>query len=133
MNEQKTRFIKFCIVGGSGIVVNLGILFVLVEYAHWNENISWFIAVFTSILNNFIWNSLYTYQDRKSESQKKTAQRVFHYYLTSLFVMMFNFIVYTIAMSWGFRYIVAAFAGIVLSTFFNFILANKIVWKETAA
>lgn len=130
MTKQKIRFIKFCIVGGSGMVVNLGILFILVEYARLSQNASWLIAVLLSILSNFVLNNSYTYRDRKSTSQKETMQRAFSYYQTSLLVMIFNFVIYKATMSLGFQYMVAAFLGIVFSTFFNFILANKLVWRD---
>ena len=117
-------------MGGVGVVINLGLLFILVEYVHLDMNLAWIIAVLVSILNNFIWNSIFTYRDRKAASQRETAQRAMYYYLTSFLVMVFNFIVYRAGIMLGLQYLAAAFLGIVFSTFFNFLLANKLVWKN---
>ena len=130
MSKQKTRFIKFCIVGGSGVVVNLGLLFVLVEYVRLGENTAWLIAVLASILSNFLLNSAYTYRDHRTVSQREAMQRVLRYYLTSLLVTVFSFLVYKEAMLWGGQYIAATFTGIVLSTLFNYFLASKLVWRD---
>ena len=117
-------------MGGVGVVINLGLLFILVEYARWDMNLAWIIAVLVSILNNFIWNSIFTYRDRKADSQKETAQRVVYYYLTSFLVMAFNFMVYRAGIMLGLQYLFAAFLGIAFSTFFNFLLASKLVWRN---
>ncbi|MCK5510743.1 glycosyltransferase family 2 protein [Candidatus Parcubacteria bacterium] len=124
------RFIKFCIVGGSGVIVNLGFLFVLVEYFDFNKNLAWLISVLLSIASNFILNNIFTYNDRKSSSHNQSIKRIIYYYLISLAVMIFNFAIYKFFMLLGFYYIVSAFIGILFSTFLNFILVTKIVWKK---
>ncbi|MDF1497983.1 MAG: GtrA family protein [Patescibacteria group bacterium] len=131
MNQQTLRFTKFCIVGGSGVIVNLGLLFVLVEYFYLGENLAWLIAILASILNNFLWNNAFTYNDRRSNSHNETMRRIVYYYLISLGVMLFNFAIYKIGISWGFYYILSAFMGIFFSTFLNFALINKLVWNNS--
>ena len=46
---EAARFLKFCIVGGSGVLVNLSVLALLVELYGFGKNISWLIAVVISI------------------------------------------------------------------------------------
>ena len=50
------RVFKFGIVGISGIMVNLGILYLMVEFFAMNKDLASPIAIEFSILNNFIWN-----------------------------------------------------------------------------
>ncbi len=124
------RFIKFCIVGGTGVVVNLGVLFILVEYFSLGKNLSWFVAVVLSIASNFTLNNIFTYKDCNSSSYSESIKRVAYYYFISLGVMVFNFAIYRVGIFLGFHYMLAAFVGILFSTFLNFVLATKIVWKK---
>ena len=103
---------------------------VLVEYISLNKNLAWFISVIFSIASNFVLNNIFTYSDRQSSSRNESIKRVAYYYFISLAVMVFNFAVYRIGMFLGLYYIGAAFVGILFSTFLNFILVTKLVWKK---
>ncbi len=70
------RFLKFGIVGSSGILVNQGVLYVAQELVFhvqrtadgvdWLRlNLSLALAIFFATLNNFFWNRLWTWADRK--------------------------------------------------------------------
>lgn len=64
------RLIKFGIVGGSGVLVNMGIFYILNEFFLIDYSISGIIAIELSIINNFSWNHLWTWRDRKTEKTK---------------------------------------------------------------
>lgn len=123
------RFIKFCLVGLSGVLVNLGVLFFLVESLDWNENGAWFWSVIISIFTNFILNNLFTYSDRQSPSRQESLKRVAYYYGTSFLGMGVNFVFYWGAKEIGFHYLLAALIGVIAATLVNFYLATKVVWK----
>lgn len=126
---EAARFLKFCIVGGSGVVVNLGVLFLMVELYGLGKNISWLVAVIISILTNYSLNTVFTYNDKRSSSRKESLRRLIFYYAISFFTMGFNFIVYRAMMNIGFHYLFAAFIGILAATVVNFVLVTKLVWK----
>ncbi|MEA2006938.1 MAG: glycosyltransferase family 2 protein [Patescibacteria group bacterium] len=123
------RFLKFCIVGSSGVVVNLGILILLVELFLTAERPAYVIAVAVSILTNYFFNSFFTYGDKKSSSRAESMRRVLYYYAISVAVMLFNFAIFSLGLSFGLHYIVSAMIGILIATLLNFILATKLVWK----
>jgi len=123
------RFIKFCLVGLSGVLVNLGVLFFLVEALDQNENWAWFWSVIISIFSNFILNNFFTYSDRKSPSRRESLKRVAYYYITSFLGMGVNFIFYWGAREAGAHYLLAALIGVVAATLVNFYLATKVVWR----
>ena len=123
------RFIKFCIVGSSGVVVNLGILALLVEFFSVAERPAYVVAVAISILTNYAFNSLFTYGDKKSPSRAESMRRVLYYYIISVAVMFFNFAVFSFGLSVNLHYVLAALIGILLATLLNFVLATKLVWK----
>lgn len=123
------RFLKFCIVGGSGVFVNLGILYGLVEFYDIGKNTAWAVAVVISIFTNYFLNSLFTYSDKKSATRNESMRRIVIYYLISFFTMFFNFLVYRSMINFGFYYVIGAFAGIVAAMVMNFILVTKLVWR----
>lgn len=123
------RFLKFCIVGLSGVVVNLGILSFLVELFSVAERPAYIVAVAVSILTNYFFNSFFTYGDKKSPSRAESMRRVLYYYTISVAVMFFNFAIYSFCLSFGLHYIISAIIGIMAATALNFVLATKLVWK----
>lgn len=68
---ERYRFIKFGIVGASGVVVNLAVLYLGHEYlfshieAGYNKPyFSLVLAIALATVNNFTWNRLWTWSDR---------------------------------------------------------------------
>ena len=62
-----TTFLKFGIVGASGVAVNCGIAY-LGYIAGLSDILSLAIGVETAILNNFTWNDLWTFRHRRTLS-----------------------------------------------------------------
>ncbi len=68
----RPRFIKFGIVGASGVVVNLAVLYIGQEML-FNQvsqqtlrlNLSLALAIFVATMSNFFWNRRWTWHDRK--------------------------------------------------------------------
>ena len=65
-------FLKFGTVGASGTVVNIGMLYLAQEFLfntvqtpEIRLNLSLALAIFLATLNNFFWNRLWTWADRK--------------------------------------------------------------------
>ncbi len=67
------RFLKFAVVGSSGVLVNLGIYWLMsrgLDLRHnlWAENAAYAFSVEISIITNFLLNDLWTFRDRRSAS-----------------------------------------------------------------
>lgn len=64
--KERTRFIRFAIVGAIGAVVDFGILNLLLAL-----NVSYLVSATVSfiaaVLNNFTWNRFWTYPDSRSK------------------------------------------------------------------
>ncbi len=63
---QFVQFTKFCIVGGSGVVIDMGILYLLADPSRLALNItlSKICAADVAMINNFIWNEIWTFRIR---------------------------------------------------------------------
>src|SRR5579871_1707244 len=63
--QTAIRFIRFCLVGASGVLVDMGVLFLLADskMLGWALTPSKICAAETAIVNNFMWNELWTFRD----------------------------------------------------------------------
>src|SRR6266576_1156244 len=59
------RFVMFCIVGGTGVFVDMGVLFLLADphMLGWGLSVSKALAAETALVSNFVWNDLWTFRD----------------------------------------------------------------------
>lgn len=82
---ESGRFLKFCIVGLTGVGVNEGLFALLTSDRVWGEQSAVYyagvIAIETSIITNFILNDLWTFRDRR-KSAGGTLSRLLKYNLT---------------------------------------------------
>jgi len=119
------RILKFALVGLSGIIVNMGLLYLLTEIGL-NISTAGLIAIETSILSNFILNDLWTFRDRKVGS---FLARCFKYHLTVAFGALVNYTVLIGLVMIGVFYLVANLVGIILGFIVNYLGGERIVWK----
>lgn len=77
---ERYRYIKFGIVGASGTVVNLVVLYLGHEYlfnhieaSYQRPYLSLALAIVLATLNNFTWNRLWTWRDRVKELEADAA------------------------------------------------------------
>jgi len=68
LQARFVQFTKFCMVGGSGVVVDMGILYLLADPSRLALNItlSKICAAEVAMINNFIWNELWTFRQSPS-------------------------------------------------------------------
>jgi dolichol-phosphate mannosyltransferase len=58
------RYSQFCLVGGTGVVVDMGVLWVLASpgVLGWNLSLSKVLAAEVAVFNNFLWNEFWTFK-----------------------------------------------------------------------
>jgi dolichol-phosphate mannosyltransferase len=128
--EWKKVF-KFGIVGITGIVVNLGILYFLVEYAGFNEDLVSPFAIEISILNNFIWNDLWTFKTAESRKISNRWHRFIAFNIVSAGGAAINLgIFYALTKWFAIYYLAAQFIGILLGFVWNFMLNRRVTWTR---
>lgn len=137
---KKFRYIKFGIVGASGTVVNIAVLYLAQSYLFDGIGaekirlaVSLALAIFIATLNNFAWNRLWTWGDRrdalalelgapKAPLLKRLGVQFGRYCVASWFGMAFQFGA-TIWLSHSMDYRLANIVSIVAASVINF-LAN---------
>lgn len=78
------RFIKFGLVGLSGVIVNLGFLWLLADKLQMRLVVAKAAAIELSIIWNFFLNDRYTFADRTDGAQSSTLGRLGRYNLIGL-------------------------------------------------
>lgn len=56
------KFLKFCVVGFSGMVVDFGTTWLCKEMFGWNKYLSNSLGFILAATNNYFWNRLWTFQ-----------------------------------------------------------------------
>ena len=75
-------FVKFCLTGLSGVVVNLGSFHILLELGV-HKYLASPIAIEISVISNFFLNNYWTFADRDLSSRKRIRGLRFHHSLAA--------------------------------------------------
>jgi putative flippase GtrA len=67
-SRERTRFLKFAVVGTIGAVVDFGIANLLVYAFHVPLVVAGTVSFICAIISNFVWNRVWTYPDSRSKS-----------------------------------------------------------------
>lgn len=120
VHNSKT-FLKFALVGGTGVLVNLGSFTVLLNLGM-NKFIASPIAIEISIISNFILNNLYTFSGKNTKEKVYLKGLKFNAIsLLSLFVSYFIFVVLSFLFPTVLPQVHQAI-GIIPATFVNYFL-----------
>ena len=68
------RFIRFGIVGFSGLFVDMAVFFLLREFTGFNWRFCSAISTEVAIVNNFLWNDAWTFADLAQQQQGQKAR-----------------------------------------------------------
>lgn len=128
--QQSKEFVKFCIVGFSGVIVNLGMYILLTRIANIDYKIAAPIAIEMSILTNFFLNYIWTFKKRISNSPWWT--KLVKYHAVSGIAGITNYLTFL-----GLLYILSLYdilanlIGIGAGTLINYALNSWWTWRET--
>jgi len=125
LSPEVLRFVRFGLVGGSGVVVNFLTLFLLHDELGFGLTRSLVVAITLAILNNFMWNNFWTFTTTGIQSR-----RLIQFVVISLIGMVVNLIAANILVAQGMHYAVANLAGIALATAWNFYANARWTWGD---
>jgi dolichol-phosphate mannosyltransferase len=109
------EFIKFAFVGGSGVLVNMGLLFILTRYFSLRLEIASPIAIEVSILSNFTLNNLWTF--RKRNTHVTFWNRLLRYHLVTGLAGAVNYLVLLLLVNqFGMHDMLSNLIGILIGT-----------------
>ena len=124
------RFAKFCTIGASGILVNMGLLWFLTESVGINYLLSGTIARETAIIYNFILHDFFTFPDQRSPTLKSFFVRMLKFNLISLAGLGINIgMLWLLTEAFGIHYLVSNLLGIISATLWRYILSSWWTWR----
>ena len=65
--RERTRFMRFAIVGGVGAVIDFGVMNLLVNAFSFPLVLAGTISFLAAVISNFTWNRIWTYPDSRSK------------------------------------------------------------------
>lgn len=123
---SRWRYLKFGLVGASGTVVNLAVLFVCQEFllasiASGEQRLyaSLAIAILLATVNNFAWNRLWTWRDRQAEFHGGIVSQFVRYGLASWLGTSVQYIL-TLWLAQHVHYLLGNVLAIVLASVINY-------------
>jgi dolichol-phosphate mannosyltransferase len=127
---ELVRFIKFILVGGSGVFVNLGAYWLLTRMADLNNYLAVAFSFEASVISNFLLNHFFTFSDRRARGAFPFLLQFVKFNIISLggfgiqegSLWLFNSVL-------GVHDVVAVAIGIVIATLWNFFLNSWFTWK----
>jgi len=127
--RKSEEFIKFLLVGASGVAVNLGFYVLFSRTMGIPLEVASPLAIEISIMSNFLLNSVFTFGKRSPVNGLK--KRFLRFHLVAGAAGLVNYsILLLLVKSFGLWDIAANLAGIACATLVNYFLNSRWTWKE---
>ena len=124
------RWLRFNLVGGIGIAIQLVLLFLLKSVLHVNYLAATALAVEATVIHNFLWHERYTWADRVRPSWQNSLPRLLRFNLTNGAVSITgNLGLMKLMIDLGhINYLVANAIAIALCSLVNFVVSDEYVF-----
>ena len=129
--KKKSKFslfvaqtVKDFLVGGIGVGVNLGLLYILTDFLGIWYILSQGIAIAISITNNFFLHRYWTFKNEIIEP--KTLERYVKFFIVSVIGMTIQLVLtFGLVENYGLYYLSAAVLSIIVASAFNYLVNRK--------
>jgi len=134
---QQSRFVRFCLVGLSGVAVDMLILFLLSDPKMLALGLtrSKIVAAEAAIVNNFLWNDAWTFSDLigTKDSLRKKFHRFLKFNAICFMGLVLSVALLNIQFNWlGMNRYVANAIAILAATFWNYQVNRSMGWRSSS-
>ena len=119
--------IQYYMVGASGVLVNLGILYMLADIAGFWYVASQVVAISVSITTNFFFNRYWTFRG-SIEDQRNSVMYVKFIIISAIGMAIQMGITVTLVESSGFYHMYGAGIGIAVASAINYVLNRRLTF-----
>lgn len=125
-----TRFILFCVVGGTGLVVNMAVLALLFKVAHVNFTLSEAIATISAMTSNFFANNILTYRDQRLRGPGPIAKGLLSFYSFCALGAVANVGIASVLFERHWSWWLSAVAGTLVGVVWNYAMSSTFTWAK---
>jgi dolichol-phosphate mannosyltransferase len=129
-----TRFLRFGVVGFSGVFVDMGVFYLLRTMLGLGLTRSAIISSEVAIINNFLWNDVWTFGDisRHQPGKRKRLRRLLKFNIVCLSGLILNVLIVNFLFNIvHINEYLAKLMAIAMVTFWNFWFNLKLSWRVT--
>ena len=128
------RWLKFNVVGGIGIGVQLIALAIFRSLLHLDYLLATALAVEIAVLHNFIWHERFTWADRRGLRFSHSLNRLVRFNVTNGGVSIVGNLLLMRLMvgELGFHFLVANLLAVSVCSLLNFLLSDRFVFERDA-
>ena len=128
--EESRSFLKFCLVGALGFLVNTGLLWILTDGVGLYYVLSSAISIEASILFNFSLNDTWTFRNRKGLGNSILV-RAIRYNLVCIAGALLNLGILTLMTeAFGVYYLISNLVGMIAAVLWNYTGSIKWAWRK---
>ena len=95
--QEIARFLKFCVVGTLGAVIDFGLLNLLVQWAGFPKALANVCSFSAAVISNFVWNRLWVYPETRGEPMRK---QFVQFTLVNVVGLLINTAIFTAGDRW---------------------------------
>ena len=134
IEQSILRWLKFNLVGGIGIGVQLVALAFLRSMLRLDYLIATALAVETAVIHNFLWHERFTWADRRVERIAESIIRLTKFNVSNGLVSLVGNLVIMRALvgGLGMNYVVANLIAVAVCSTVNFLLSDRFVFDSQA-
>ena len=122
------RFVLFGLVGGSGVVLHLIVLYAMLAFGL-TFTVSQIIATVLVMTSNFFLNNIVTWRDHRLRGWA-LLPGLLKFYLACSIGALLNLEVATSALQFGLPWYAAGFAGLMVGSVWNFAVTYVMTWRR---
>lgn len=129
---DKKRFIKFGVVGATGFAVNFIFIRLFRSFGIPEFGV-WFLATELAIVNNFVFNNLWTFKDKEIHGIKSLFLKFAQFNLTSAGALVIQSImgpIGTFIVGKEYDFLVLAFVVVFMVLPYNYFMYTRVIWKK---
>jgi dolichol-phosphate mannosyltransferase len=122
-------FVRFCLVGLSGVVVNEAVFWALATRLGIYFVLAGGISAEAAIVNNFIWNDYWTFREKALGTPRSRLARFAIFNVNMAGGVLISLVVlYLLATLLGINYLISNLGAIIVSMLWNYAASTKFVW-----
>lgn len=125
---HKIDFVRFCIVGTLGFIINFALLTLLFKVLNWHIFIAQLISSEIALFNNFVLHHNWTYKDRSSKSIRRL---LIQFHASSWSAILGSAAIVALAVKvFHLHYVIALIIASAAGLFWNFVWTKFVIWRR---